>query len=113
MNTLHIEPNISTLLLLTVQVLTPHLSITVSTLVDSSGNFTSQTLLARLDLPRRSQAQELRIETIQGKPLGRGYIKYQSPPVTLHVGCYHWETISFLVLEGPTEDIVLGRPCLS
>ncbi len=34
---------------------------------------------------------------------------YQSPPLTLQVGCFHRETISFLVLEGPTVDIILGR----
>ncbi len=56
--------------------------------------------------------QELKIETIQGKPLGRGHIKYGSSPVTLQVGCFQCETISFLVLEGPTIDIILGRPWL-
>ncbi len=112
-STLHIEPEISILPLMTVQLLTPHHSVTVSTLVDSgsSGNFISQTLLKHLDLPRKWQTPELKIETIQGKPLGR--IKYRSPPVTLQVGCFHQETISFLVLEGPTIDIILGCPWLS
>ncbi len=72
--------------------------------------FISHALLKRLNLPRRRQSQELKIETIQGKPLGRGHIKYRSTPVSLQVGCFHRETISFLVLEGPTVDIILGRP---
>ncbi len=59
------------------------------------------------------QAQELKIETIQGKPLGCGHVTYGSPPVTLQVGCFHRETISFLVLDGPTVNIILGRPWLS
>ncbi len=100
-STLHIEPEISILPLMTVRLLTPHHSITVSTLVESgsSGNFISQNLLTRLDLPRKWQTQELKIETIQEKPLGHGCIKYRSPPVTLQVGCFHRETIFFLVLE--------------
>ncbi len=100
---------------MTVRLLTPHHSITVSALVDSgsSGNFISQNLLTQLDLPRKHQAQELKIETIQGKPLGRRCIKYGSPHVTLQVGCFHRENISFLVLEGPIVDIILGSPWLA
>ncbi len=114
-STLQVEPDISILPLLTVQLLTPHHSISVSALIDSgsSGNFISQNLLKRLNLPRKRQAQELKIETIQGKPLGRGRIKYRSPPVILQIGCFHQETLSFLVLEGPTVDLILGLPWLS
>ncbi len=95
------------------RLLTPCHSVSVSTLLDlgSSGNFISQALLKHLNLPRRRQAQELRIEAIQGKPRGR--IKYRSPPVSLHVGCFHHKTISFLVLEGPTVDLILGCPWLT
>lgn len=59
-STLHIEPDISTLPPLTVQLLTPQHSVSVSALVDSgsSGNLVSKALLKRLDLPRMRQAQE-------------------------------------------------------
>lgn len=101
--------------MLTVQLLTPHHSISVSALVDSGslGNFISQALLKCLGLPRMRQAQELRIESIQGKPLGRGRFNYCAPPISLQVRCFHHETISFLVLEGPTVDLILGRPLLT
>ncbi len=33
--------------------------------------------------------------------------------MSLRVGCLHEKTISFLVLEGPTVDIILGRPWLN
>ncbi len=84
-------------------------------LVDSGspGNFISQALLNRLNLPRKWQPRELRVETIQGKPLGCGRVNYRAPPLKLRVGCLHEETISFLVLEGPTVDIILGRPWLN
>ncbi len=113
-STLQVEPTISALPLLTVQLLTPRHIISVPALVDSgsSGNFISQALLKQLDLPHQRQA-ELKIETIQGKPLGRGHIKFRSPPITLQVVCLHQEDISFLVLEGPTVDIILGCPWFS
>ncbi len=114
-STLHIDPAVSTLKLLTVQLLTPSYSISVPALIDSgsSGNFITQNLLNRLQLPRRRQEQVLNMETIQGKPLGRGQIRFRSLPISLHVGCFHQETISFLVLEEATVDIILGRPWLT
>ncbi len=97
-STLQLEPVISTLPLLTIQLLTSCHFISIPALLDSgtSGNFISQALLKQLDLPRQRQAK-LKIETIQGKPLGRGHIKFRSPPITLQVGCLHQESISFLV----------------
>ncbi len=79
-STLQLEPAMSTLPLLTVQLLTPRHFISVPALMDSgsSGNFISQALLKQLDLPRQRQAK-LKIETIQGKPLRRGHIKFWSP----------------------------------
>ncbi len=79
----------------------------------SSGNFISHALLKQLDVPRQRQAQEPKIETILGKPLGRGHIKLISLPITLQVGCLHQEMIYFLVLEGSTVDVFLGCPGLS
>ncbi len=113
-STLQIDPVISTLSVLTVQLFTPVQSVTASALVDSgsSGNFISQDLLSRLHLPRRRHARELRVETINGKPLGCGCVKFESPPMKLKIGNLHEEEIKFLVLEGPTVDIILGRPWL-
>ncbi len=99
---------------LSVQLFTPAHSVTVSTLVNSgsSGNFISQDLLSCLQLPHRRHAQELRVETIQRKQLGRGHMKYKAPPLKLKIGNLHEEEITFLVLEGPTVDIILGCPWL-
>ncbi len=113
-STLQIDPVISMLSVLTVQLFTPVQSVTASALVDSgsSGNFISQDLLSHLHLPRRRHARELRVETINGKPLGRGCVKFESPPMKLKIGNLHEEEIKFLVLEGPTVDIILGCPWL-
>ncbi|KTG47759.1 hypothetical protein cypCar_00010363 [Cyprinus carpio] len=48
-------------------------------------------------LPRHRHAQELRDETIQGKLLGRGHVRYQAPPVKIKIGLFHEEEIKFLV----------------
>ncbi len=84
----------------------------MSALVDS-GYLISQELFNHLNLSHRSHARELRVETIQRKLLGLGWVKYRAPPMALQIGCLHKETITFLVLEGPTMDIFLGRPWLN
>ncbi len=113
-STLQIDPVMSTLFVLTVQLVTPVQSVTASALVDSgsSGNFISQDLLSRLHLPRHRHARELRVETVNGKPLGCGCVKFESPLMKLKIGNLHEEEITFLVLEGPTVDIILGQPWL-
>ncbi len=98
--------------MLSVQLFTPAHSITVSALVasGSSGNFISQDLLSHLHLPRHRHAQELRVETIQEKPLGSGHVRCEAPPLRIKIGNLHEEEITFLVLEGPTVGIILGPP---
>ncbi len=63
--------------------------------------------LTRLHLPRARKAQELRVEIIQGKPLGR--VRFRTPPVKLKIGTLYEEKIPFLVLEGSTVDVILVR----
>lgn len=87
-STMHQNPVISKLTSMSVQLVTPECTVSVSALVDSSssGNFISQSLLSRLQLPCCRHAQELRVETIQGKPLGCGRVKFQAPPLILKLG---------------------------
>ncbi len=114
-STLQIDPVISKLSVLTVQLFTPAQFVTASALVDSgsSGNFISQDLLSRLHLPRQRHAQEVWVETINGKLHGCGYVKFESPPMKLQIGNLHEEEIKFLVLQETTVDIILGRPWLT
>ncbi len=60
-STIQLEPDVSALSLLPVQLLTTVSSVSVSALIDSgsSGNFISQALLTRLNLPRKWQPREL------------------------------------------------------
>ncbi|KAI2653687.1 Retrotransposon-derived protein PEG10 [Labeo rohita] len=100
--------------LISVTVYTAERTLCVSALLDSgaSGNFTSQACLDLLHLPRQRHHPEFAVKTIQGKPLGRGRIRYASPFITLQVGLFHLERIKLLVLENSTVDIILGCPWL-
>ncbi|KAL0188270.1 hypothetical protein M9458_015369, partial [Cirrhinus mrigala] len=78
----------------------------------SSGNFISQECLNQLQLSRRPHTHVLAVKTIQGKPLGRGKMRFSSPFITLQVGLFHYEEMKFLVLEDSTASIILGCPWL-
>ncbi len=114
-STIQLNPQISTLTRMTIQLISPHTSIPAQALVDSgsSGNFISIETLNRLHLKQKLHSQTLNVQTIQGKPLGRGKVRHRSPTITLRVGCLHEEVLSFLVLEHSTVDVVLGRPWLT
>ncbi len=114
-STIQLNPQISTLIHMTIQLISPHASIPAQALVDSgsSGNFISIETLDRLHLKQKLHSQTLNVQTIQGKPLGRGKVRHHSPTITLCVGCLHEEVLSFLVLEHSTVDVVLGRPWLT
>ncbi len=40
-------------------------------------------------------------------------MRYHTPEVSLHIGCFHIERISLLVLEEAVVNVVLGRPWLA
>ncbi len=96
----------------TVQILTPHICVSAQALIDlgSAGNFISPQILQKLNVRKKRCSQDLRIHTIQGKPLGHGHIRHFSSTLMLRIGCLHTEEIAFMVLEGSTADIILGRP---
>ncbi|KAI5625724.1 nephrocystin-4-like [Silurus asotus] len=100
---------------LMVTLVTPSLALSAVTLVDSgsAGNFISQACLERLQLRRQRASQELAVQTIQGRPLGKGKVKYCAPLIVLQVGVLHREEIQLLVLEDSTVDVILGRPWLA
>ncbi|RXN34223.1 GTPase IMAP family member 8-like protein [Labeo rohita] len=83
-------------------------------LVDSGAadNFISSRCLEALQIPKRKSTISYRITTIQGKALDARPINSCTPPLTLQIGCFHQESISFLILPEATVDILLGRPWL-
>ncbi|KAL0150983.1 hypothetical protein M9458_053710 [Cirrhinus mrigala] len=113
-STLSTEVETASLTLIPVTLHTSKKSLCVSALVDSgsSENFISQACLEKLQLQRCLHKHTLAIKTIQGKPLGCGRIKFSSPVITLQAGLFHTEELRFLVLEGSTVSVILGRPWL-
>ncbi len=114
-STIHLNPQISTISRMTIQLISPHASISAQALIDfgSTGNFISVDMLNFLQLKRKPHSQILNLVTIQGKPLGWGKVRYHSPNITLRVGWLYEEVLSFLVLEQSTVDVVLGHPWLT
>ncbi|KAK3560394.1 hypothetical protein QTP86_008482 [Hemibagrus guttatus] len=53
-----------------------------------------------------------RVNAINNKPIGDG-IRHQTLPMQLQVGLFHWETITFYVIDSPRHEIILGYPWLS
>ncbi|KAI2661157.1 Transposon Tf2-6 polyprotein [Labeo rohita] len=86
----------------------------VKALVDSGAadNFISSRCLEALQIPKRKSTISYRITTIQGKALDARPINSCTHPLTLQIGCFHQESISFLILPEATVDILLGRPWL-
>ncbi len=114
-SSVQLPPQIAPLVRTTLQLLTPQICVSAQALIDScsGGNFISPQLLQKLNVRKKRCSQELRIHTIQGKPLGRGHIRHLSSPLKLRIGCLHTEEIVFMVLEGSTADVILGRPWMS
>ncbi|KAG1930496.1 retrotransposable element [Pimephales promelas] len=91
-----------------------HHSLPVQALIDSgsAGNSIALSTLQRLQTRQRVIPQTLHVQSILGKPLGRGGIGHRSPDITFQIGHLHREEISFMVLDGSTVEIILGCPWL-
>ncbi|KPP56574.1 hypothetical protein Z043_125796 [Scleropages formosus] len=46
-------------------------------------------------------------EALDGQPLGRGYVDYQTAPVTVSVGVCHQETLQFYLIASPEFPLIL------
>ncbi|XP_077953086.1 uncharacterized protein LOC144390462 [Gasterosteus aculeatus] len=83
-------------------------------LVDSgaAGNFMDQHLAHRLSVPLIPVRPPLRINALDGQPLGTGMIMHQTANITLRVGALHEEDIRFFIVSSPREPLILGHPWL-
>ncbi len=114
-STIQITPDVSNMPLVDALLRYQDQSYSVRVLMDSgaAGNFISSHTLAGFKIPRCKNNTTYQITTVQGKPLGRGLVRSHTPEVSLHIGCFHVERISLLVLEEAVVDIILGRPWLA
>ncbi|KAL0154280.1 hypothetical protein M9458_050393 [Cirrhinus mrigala] len=97
-----------------VQLTTPSSSVAVTALIDSgsAGNFISGNLCRQLQLCTEASSKIYQIQPITGDTTSRTCIHRRCEPINLQIGLFHQEDIQFLVQEGATVDIILGRPWL-
>ena len=100
-------------LLVPVTLTTPSGSFPAQALIDSgsAGNFISGTFCQQIGLPKSPSPTSFSVHTITGRPLTK-QVRHLSSPVLLEVGLLHREQTQFLLLEGSTADVILGRPWL-
>ncbi|KAL0152686.1 hypothetical protein M9458_052409 [Cirrhinus mrigala] len=110
----HMLHNVHTIPLIDAVLVYESKSFPVKALVDSGAadNFISSRCLEEWQIPKHKSSISYRITTIQGKALDSRPINSCTYPITLQIGCFHKESISFLVLPEATVDILLGRPWL-
>ncbi|KAL0193294.1 hypothetical protein M9458_011590, partial [Cirrhinus mrigala] len=110
----HVTNNMHTIPLIDAVLISESNFFPVKALVDSGAadNFISSRCLEALQIPKRKSTISYRITTIQGKALDARPINSCTHPLTLQIGCFHQESISFLILPEATVDILLGRPWL-
>ncbi len=111
-----IQPSIPTMnpLSTCAQLIMSKTVISVSALLDSgsAGNFISGSLCRHLRLKTSTTETLYDVQSVTGKPLTRRHVRYSVGPLQLQIGQLHIESLHFLVLEGSTVDIILGRPWL-
>ncbi|KAL0173013.1 hypothetical protein M9458_033324, partial [Cirrhinus mrigala] len=86
----------------------------VSALVDSGSavNVINQELTDKLKIPTSPCVPAINITTIDNGPIGSG-ITATARPVTLHIGLFHKETITFYVVPSCKYQVILGHPWLA
>lgn len=70
------------------------------------------TLASDIGLPLQMIDPPLSVKTLDGRPMGTGWVTHQTIPLTFKVGVLHQEAIQFLVINSPHDKLVLGYPWL-
>uniref|UniRef100_A0A6Q2Y968 Gypsy retrotransposon integrase-like protein 1 n=1 Tax=Esox lucius TaxID=8010 RepID=A0A6Q2Y968_ESOLU len=83
-------------------------------LVDSgaAGSFMDLDTAEQLGIKLYPIEPPLRVKSLDGGPLGSGYVRHQTEPLDMQVGALHTERIQLLVVSSPHEPVVLGHPWL-
>uniref|UniRef100_A0A8C1V5B8 Gypsy retrotransposon integrase-like protein 1 n=1 Tax=Cyprinus carpio TaxID=7962 RepID=A0A8C1V5B8_CYPCA len=86
----------------------------VSALIDSGSalNLIHHELVAKLNIPVIPCIPPIHITAINTQPIGKG-ITHQTIPITVKIGVFHSETLSFYVTTTPQHPIILGNPWLT
>ncbi|KAK3557354.1 hypothetical protein QTP70_026572 [Hemibagrus guttatus] len=97
-----------------VKITTDQDSFDFTALIDSGSalNLIHQDLIKTCNIPIQPCNPPRKVNAVNNKPIGDG-IRHQTLPVQLQVGLFHWETITFYVIDSPHHEIILGYPWLS
>lgn len=89
-------------------------SFVLSAIIDSGseGNFIEETTALRLHLPLKPLRRPVKVNTIDGGPIGTGVVTHSTEPITLQVSSLHQENIILLVTNTPRQPIILSAPWL-
>lgn len=88
--------------------------IVLEALIDSrsAGNFIDHNTAILHNIPLSKLNTTIRINTIDGGPIGDGEKSWCTQPIKFTVSSLHFETISLLVTNTPKMPIILGIPWL-
>lgn len=86
----------------------------LSAFVDSGAaeNFLDITLAQQLDIPFEECEVALKVQAIDGRPIGSGRLKYRTRPLRMTMADSHAEILQFFLIETPNDPVVLGYPWL-
>ncbi|KAK3512014.1 hypothetical protein QTP70_027615 [Hemibagrus guttatus] len=97
-----------------VKITTDNDSFEFTALIDSGSalNLIHQDLITTFNIPIQPCNPALKVNAVNNKPIGDGIFQ-QTLPMQLQVGLFHWETITFYLIDSPRHEIILGYPWLS
>lgn len=78
----------------------------------SAVNLIHDDLIQELKIPTLPCIPSINVTAVDNEPIGQG-ISQQTVAITLQVGLFHTEEISFYVISSPKNQIILGHPWLA
>lgn len=86
----------------------------LSALIDSGAksNLISLETVQRLSLPTKEFQHPMRLQAINGVPIGEGLITMCMHPLNIQVSTLHIESIALFITCTTHHALILGVPCL-
>ncbi|KAM4705173.1 MAM and LDL-receptor class A domain-containing protein 1 [Rhinophrynus dorsalis] len=89
-------------------------SVSTKAFVDSgaAGVFLDAGFASKHSIPLVQKAKPSRVSTVDGAPLGKGFVTHETQLLLLQTGILHSETIHLDVIQCPSSPVILGLPWL-
>ncbi|KAL0180378.1 hypothetical protein M9458_025820, partial [Cirrhinus mrigala] len=87
-------------------------TITAAAMIDSgaAGNFIDIQFANFHNIPLVACGSRVAVAALDGRPLGRGEVKFITDDITLKTGLEHTENIRLFAIDSPLNPIILGMP---